>query len=187
MTTQNNIQDILASNPKIPVVTFHELDQVVPMLNALIAKNIQCIEITLRTPIAAEAIKHCQSIAPKGFSVGVGTILTEQQIQLCQDLGVDFMVSPGSTALLIQQMQASGIPYLPGVMTPSEILNAVAANCRYLKLFPFNIAGGEKALKTYANVFPQVQFCPTGGVNAGNFQNLLDLKNVLSVGGSWLV
>lgn len=187
MNIQNNIQDILASNPKIPVVTFHKLDQVAPILNTLIAKNIHCIEITLRTPIAAEAIKHCQTIAPEGFSIGVGTILEKQQVQLCQDLGVDFMVSPGSTPALIQQMQASGIPYLPGVMTPSEILNAVAENCYYLKLFPFNIAGGAKSLKTYANVFPEVQFCPTGGVNADNFQSLLDLKNVLSVGGSWLV
>lgn len=187
MTIQNNIQAILASNPKIPVVTFHTLDQVEPILNALVAQDIQCIEITLRTPIAVEAIKQCQALSLEGFSIGVGTILEEHQVQLCQELGVDFMVSPGSTPDLIQKMQASGIPYLPGVMTPSEIIAAVAANCHYLKLFPFNIAGGAKALKTYANVFPAVRFCPTGGVNADNFQSLLEMPNVLSVGGSWLV
>jgi 2-dehydro-3-deoxyphosphogluconate aldolase/(4S)-4-hydroxy-2-oxoglutarate aldolase len=187
MSIQNNIQQILAANPKIPVVTFHNLDRVDVVLNSLINQNIQCIEITLRTPIAAEAILLCRRMVPKGFSVGVGTILDEQQIQLCQELEVDFMVSPGSTPALIQQMQASGISFLPGVMTPSEISSAVAANCHYLKLFPFNIAGGAKALKTYANVFPKVHFCPTGGVNIDNFQSLLDMKNVLSVGGSWLV
>jgi 2-dehydro-3-deoxyphosphogluconate aldolase/(4S)-4-hydroxy-2-oxoglutarate aldolase len=187
MSIQNNVQHILASNPKIPVVTFHTLDQVKPTLDALIAQNIQCIEITLRTPIAAEAIKLCKSLAPEGFSIGVGTILEKHQVQLCQELGVDFMVSPGSTPSLIQAMQASGIPYLPGVMTPSEILSAVAENCHYLKLFPFNLSGGAKALKTYANVFPAIYFCPTGGVNVDNFQALLDMPNVLSVGGSWLV
>jgi 2-dehydro-3-deoxyphosphogluconate aldolase/(4S)-4-hydroxy-2-oxoglutarate aldolase len=187
MSIQNNIQDILTSNPKIPVVTFHELNQVEPTLKALVDQGIQCIEITLRTPIAVEAIQQCQVLALEGFSVGVGTILEERQVQLCQELGVDFMVSPGSSPDLIRQMQASGIPYLPGVMTPSEILAAVAANCRYLKLFPFNISGGAKALKTYANVFPAVHFCPTGGVNADNFQALLEMSNVLSVGGSWLV
>lgn len=187
MSIQNNVQAILAANSKIPVVTFHTLDQVQTVLNALIVQNIQCIEITLRTPIAAEAIKLCKRLAPEGFSIGVGTILEQQQVQLCQELGVDFMVSPGSTPSLIQAMQASGIPYLPGVMTPSEILSALAANCHYLKLFPFNLSGGIKALKTYGNVFPAVHFCPTGGVNIDNFQALLELPNVVSVGGSWLV
>ncbi len=187
MNIQNGIQQLLVANSKIPVVTFHELDQVEEVLNSLLAKNIQCIEITLRTSVAAEAIKYCQKIAPEGFSVGVGTILYKEQIELCQELEVDFMVSPGATKMLIQQMASSGIPFLPGVMTPSEILNALESSCRYLKLFPFNLAGGEKALKTYANVFPAVKFCPTGGVGAGNFQTLLDMPNVLSVGGSWLV
>jgi 2-dehydro-3-deoxyphosphogluconate aldolase/(4S)-4-hydroxy-2-oxoglutarate aldolase len=187
MSVQNNIEAVLKANSKIPVVTFHQLNEVEEVVHKLVAQDIHCIEITLRTAIAAEAIQHCQQIAPEGFSVGVGTIAQAEQVQLCKELGVDFMVSPGSPAALVQQMQASGIPYLPGVMTPTEILSAMALDCYFLKLFPFNLAGGAKAVKTYGGVFPAVKFCPTGGVNADNFQSLLDMKNVLSVGGSWLV
>ena len=187
MSVQNNIEAVLKANSKIPVVTFHKLSEVEEVVNKLVAQDINCIEITLRTPIAAEAIQHCQKIAPEGFSVGVGTIAQAEQVQLCKELGVDFMVSPGSPAALVQQMQDSGIPFLPGVMTPSEILHAMSLDCYFLKLFPFNLAGGIKAVKTYGGVFPAVRFCPTGGVNADNFQSLLDMNNVLSVGGSWLV
>ncbi len=184
---QNGISSILHQNPCIPVVTFEHIDQVEPTLNILVERQINCIEITLRTAAAVDAIRLCQKQAPSGFSVGVGTLIVSNQVQICQELGVDFMVSPGSSTHLIACMQQSGIAYLPGVMTPTEIIRAMSVQCRFLKLFPFNLAGGTKALDSYAKVFPELQFCPTGGVGADNYQSLLAKSNVLSVGGSWLI
>lgn len=187
MEIQNNIAAVLANNSLIPVVTFNKLEEVPHVLETLINQNINCIEITLRTDVAIEAIQHVQEIAPSHFSVGVGTIVNAQQVAACKQLDVDFMVSPGSSSSIIKSMQDSGIAYLPGVMTPSEIVKAMENNCYYLKLFPFNIAGGLSAVKSYGKVFPKVRFCPTGGVNASNYQELLNLDAVVAVGGSWLV
>ena len=184
---QNGISNIVAQNPCIPVVTFKHTDEVKPVLDKLAQQKINCIEITLRTDVAEAAIRLCQSLAPEHFKVGVGTIIEAQQVELCQKLAVDFMVSPGSSPFIVDCMQQSGIAFLPGVMTPSEIIRAHSANCQYLKLFPFNIAGGIKAIKSYAKVFPSIQFCPTGGVDKANYQSLLALDNVVCVGGSWLI
>jgi 2-dehydro-3-deoxyphosphogluconate aldolase/(4S)-4-hydroxy-2-oxoglutarate aldolase len=184
---QNGIRSILQQNPCIPVVTFDHVDQVEPTLNILVERQIHCIEITLRTDAAVDAIRLCKARAPSGFSVGVGTLVAPDQVQICQALGVDFMVSPGSSTHLIACMQQSGIAYLPGVMTPTEIIRAMSVQCHFLKLFPFNLAGGAKALDSYAKVFPELKFCPTGGIGADNYQSLLAKNNVLSVGGSWLI
>ena len=184
---QNGIEPILQSNSRIPVVTFNSTDEVETILQRLIYQGVNCIEITLRTDAAVASIKKCKSIAPPDFNVGVGTVISKEQVKICMDLQVDFMVSPGSSAFIVEEMQNSGIPYLPGVMTPTEIITAVGRGCSFLKLFPFNIAGGEKAIKSYSKVFPSVKFCPTGGVGKNNFQDLLDMDNVICVGGSWLV
>lgn len=187
MQIQNGIEAILEQNPLIPVVKINAVEEVEGILLHLLAQNIYCIEITLRSEAAFACIKEAISIAPKGFSVGVGTIFNSNQVQKCMELGVQFMVSPGATPSLIRAMQQSDIPFLPGVMTPSEILNAMELDCFFLKLFPYNLAGGLKALKTYGQVFSGVKFCPTGGLNADSYEEALDLENVVSVGGSWLV
>jgi 2-dehydro-3-deoxyphosphogluconate aldolase/(4S)-4-hydroxy-2-oxoglutarate aldolase len=186
MNYQNGIEAILAANSRIPVVTFSSSAQVASVLEQLEAASVSCIEITLRTAAAWEAIEHCKKIANADFKVGVGTLVNVEQVERCKSLGVDFLVSPGSSDSLIDAMQSSGIPFLPGVMTPTEIISALEKECNYLKLFPYNLAGGINALKTYASVFPQVKFCPTGGLNADNHHEVLALKNVVSVGGSWL-
>jgi 2-dehydro-3-deoxyphosphogluconate aldolase/(4S)-4-hydroxy-2-oxoglutarate aldolase len=186
MNYQNGIADILALNNRIPVVTFSSSNQVASVLEQLESAGVSCIEITLRTEAAWEAIEQCKKIANADFKVGVGTLVNAEQVERCKSLGVDFLVSPGASAVLIDSMKSSGIPYLPGVMTPSEIISALEQDCTFLKLFPYNLAGGMNALKTYASVFPQVKFCPTGGLNADNHQEVLALKNVISVGGSWL-
>lgn len=186
MNYQNGIEPILDANQRVPVVTFNNKNQVASVLEQLEAASVSCIEITLRTDAAWEAIEHCKKIAKADFKVGVGTLINAEQVARCKALGVDFLVSPGSSASLIDAMQKSGIAYLPGVMTPSEIISSLEKDCRFLKLFPYNLAGGMTALKTYASVFPQIKFCPTGGLSAENHQEVLDLKNVISVGGSWL-
>ena len=186
MNYQNGIETILFANQRVPVVTFNSKDQVATALEQLEAVSVSCIEITLRTEAAWDAIEYCKKISKTDFKVGVGTLVNAEQVARCKALGVDFLVSPGSSIRLTEAMQESGIPYLPGVMTPSEIISALENDCRFLKLFPYNLAGGMTALKTYASVFPQIKFCPTGGLGAENHQEVLDLKNVISVGGSWL-
>ncbi len=187
MQMQNGIHEILESNSIIPVITFHDTSEVESTVQALVEKDIHCIEITLRTEVAFDCIELCKQIAPSNFQVGVGTIMHSSQIQLCRQLDVDFLVSPGSSEKLVSYLFISGIPFLPGVMTPSEIIKMQFNDCRYLKLFPFNIAGGEKALKSYGKVFPEIKFCPTGGINKDNYQQILGYENVMSVGGSWVL
>ena len=186
MNVQNNIESILKNNPLIPVVTLNNAEQTKDTLATLKAKNISCIEITLRTEKAFDCISFAKKIVGNEFSIGVGTITNADQIEQCKALNVDFMVSPGSSTILVQKMQDTGIPYLPGVMTPSEIMQMMALNCKFLKLFPYNLAGSNTALKTYQGLFPGIKFCPTGGIGNKNFNEVLKMKNVISVGGSWL-
>lgn len=183
---QNNIVEILRSNQLIPVVTIHDRAELDRVFEQLKAKNITCIEITLRTEYAWEAIQTAKKVYGNEFKIGVGTITSVAAIERCVDLQVDFMVSPGLTSSMVQAFEKSGIAFLPGVATPSEILNAMDLGWRYLKFFPAHLFGGLKALQTYNSLFPAVTFCPTGGINADNYPEYLALKNVLSVGGSWI-
>ena len=184
---QNNIEKILKENPLIPVATIENLSDVDTIYKVLSNKGIKCIEITLRTPIAWEAVKLFKEKYGAEFKVGVGTIISPDDILRCVNLRVDFMVSPGLTASMIQQFDFSGIPFLPGVSTASEIIRGIDLGWEYFKFFPADLFGGTKALKSYAAIFKNVQFCPTGGVNNDNYEEYLELDNVLSVGGSWLL
>jgi 2-dehydro-3-deoxyphosphogluconate aldolase/(4S)-4-hydroxy-2-oxoglutarate aldolase len=183
---QNNIADILRSNQLIPVVTIHDRAELDRIFQRLKTKNITCIEITLRTDYAWEAIQTAKQVYGKEFKIGVGTITSVEAIERCMNLQVDFMVSPGLTTNLARAFEDSGIAFLPGVATPSEIISAMEQGFRYLKFFPAHLFGGLKALQTYSALFPMVTFCPTGGINKDNYPEFLALKNVLSVGGSWL-
>lgn len=186
MKYQNNVQSVLDRHQLIPVVSFDSLEEVEPCVERLLEQGVNCIEITLRTEVAMAAIERAIALAPDSFDVGVGTVLATAQVDRLKAAGVDFMVSPGSSPTLLQAMQKSGIPYLPGVMTPSEIIQAMEQDCYFLKLFPFNLAGGTKALKAYKNVFSQVKFCPTGGIGKDTYEEVLAFENVMAVGGSWL-
>lgn len=183
---QNNIQDVMQRHPIIPVVTLNNTEEVFEIANKLLTQNIRCAEITLRTDFALEGIKLMQEKFPE-IEVGVGTIVHVEQIEQVKALGVKFMVSPGATPTLLKAMQDSGIPYLPGVVTPSEVIQGMEMNLRYFKFFPASIFGGLDTLKAYGQVFPQCYFCPTGGLNATNYQEFLGLKNILCVGGSWML
>ena len=187
MKNQFEIRSLLADHPIVPVVNIEDLTQVDSIIERLIAQDIRCIEITLRSAVAMKAIQRALKIAPKTFSVGVGTIVSPTQVKDCARLGVDFMVSPGLTDDLSIAFDSAHIPFLPGVMTPSEIVSAMQRGYDTLKLFPFNLAGGITALKTYGNVFPEVKFCPTGGLNENNCDEAAALPNVICVGGSWVL
>jgi 2-dehydro-3-deoxyphosphogluconate aldolase/(4S)-4-hydroxy-2-oxoglutarate aldolase len=187
MENQFGIRNILRENTIIPVVNIENVDHVESILAKLQEQGINCIEITLRSACAMEAIEKAMAIRPEGFSVGVGTIVVPSQVQDCAKLGVDFMVSPGLSSELISALNEAQLPFLPGVMTPSEIIRGLNQGWNTFKLFPFNLAGGITALKTYSGVFPNVTFCPTGGLNSENYKACLELDNVMSVGGSWVL
>lgn len=183
---QNGIQDVMQRHSIIPVVTLNNPAEVTEIANKLLAQNIHCAEITLRTDFALKGIELMQEQFPE-IEVGVGTIINAEQIAQVKALGVKFLVSPGATPTLLKTMRDSGIPYLPGVVTPSEIIQGMEMNLRYFKFFPASIFGGLDTLKAYGQVFPQCYFCPTGGLNESNYQEFLALKNILCVGGSWML
>ncbi|MDB9775511.1 bifunctional 4-hydroxy-2-oxoglutarate aldolase/2-dehydro-3-deoxy-phosphogluconate aldolase [Vicingaceae bacterium] len=186
MDNQNKIGTILSSSSVIPVVSFDKGDNPVEFVNFLIKQGINCIEVTLRNDFAIEAIRLIKKSLPENFYLGVGTVVNASQVDELKKIGVDFMVSPGSNLELIKIMQQSGIAFLPGVSTPSEIIGAIQLGLTYLKFFPANLFGGINALKTYSSVFPNIIFCPTGGISQMNYIEFLDLPNVISVGGTWI-
>lgn len=184
---QNNIRKILKANPVIPVVSFNSIEEVEPAINLLIGKGINCIEITLRNDNAFSCVKAAKKLNISGFHVGIGTIVSEEQIKQVADIAVDFMVSPGMNKNLSNTFNNSGIPFIPGIATPSEIILGMELGWDTFKFFPANLFGGTKALKTYGSVFPNVLFCPTGGISEDSYKSYLELSNVISVGGSWLI
>ncbi|MFT5819235.1 MAG: 2-dehydro-3-deoxyphosphogluconate aldolase/(4S)-4-hydroxy-2-oxoglutarate aldolase [Crocinitomix sp.] len=183
---QNNILEILKENPLIPVVTISHLNEIDKIYIKLKSKNVRCIEITLRTPVSREAVKIFKERYGDDFKVGVGTIVSVEDVQFCVENKVDFMVSPGLAPAMIEPLESSGIPFIPGVSTPSEIMSGLECGWSYFKFFPANLFGGVDAMKTYSAIFPNVLFCPTGGINERNYKDFLRLDNVISVGGSWL-
>lgn len=180
-----SILDVLRAGPVIPVIAIERLEHAVPLARALVAGGVRVLEITLRTPVALQAI---QAIAThvKSAIIGAGTITRPEEFDLCRRAGAVFGVSPGLTAELAAAANASGLPLLPGVMTPSEVIAARAAGFRQLKLFPAQQAGGTAMLRALAGPFPDTVFCPTGGIRAADAAEYLALANVACVGGSWL-
>jgi 2-dehydro-3-deoxyphosphogluconate aldolase/(4S)-4-hydroxy-2-oxoglutarate aldolase len=187
MSKQFNIREVLSKHTIIPVVNITDINKVESIIETLTNQSINCIEITLRSDIAFEAIAKAISIKPKEFKVGVGTIVNAKQVSKCIALNVDFMVSPAISNEVPSAFEKSKIPFLPGVMPPSEIISGIEKGWDTFKLFPFNLAGGIKALKTSGGVFNQIKFCPTGGLSENNYEECLALNNVISVGGSWVL
>ena len=184
---QNNIRGVLEKHQVIPVVTINNEEEVDGIISGLIEKGIFCIEVTLRTAFALSAIEIIKEKYGHQVSVGVGTVVSKEQIEAVQALHVDFIVSPGINAELGSYLMESGIPFIPGVATPSDILVGLQLGWDTFKFFPANLFGGIDALKTYGQVFPSVIFCPTGGINGETYDSYLELKNVISVGGSWMM
>jgi len=181
-----NIHALLRLAPVIPVIVIDELEHAVPLARALIAGGIRVMEVTLRTPAALQAVSAIAHQV-EGAIVGVGTITQAEDFDRAIKAGAIFGVSPGLTPALAEASRASGLPLLPGVMTPSEVMAARDAGFGALKLFPAQQAGGIGMLKALHGPFPELRFCPTGGIGPDSAADFLALPNVACVGGSWLV
>ncbi|WP_332856324.1 bifunctional 4-hydroxy-2-oxoglutarate aldolase/2-dehydro-3-deoxy-phosphogluconate aldolase [Duganella sp. S19_KUP01_CR8] len=176
--------DIMRTSAVIPVIAIDEPEHAVPLARALVAGGIRVLEVTLRTKHGLAAIKAMSEV--EGAIVGVGTLTQPEKFAAARDAGAVFGVSPGLTSALIAAAKSSGLPLLPGVMTPSEVMAAREHGFRQLKLFPAVPAGGIGMLNAIGGPLPDVMFCPTGGISQETASQFLALKNVACVGGSWL-
>ena len=183
MTT--SVADIVRIGPVIPVLAFESAEQGEGVSRALHAGGVKVLEITLRTEAGLAAIERAAGLA-SDIVVGVGTLTSPRQCEQAKKAGAKFGVSPGLTRDLHKAAQDAGLPLLPGVMTPSDILLALELGYDILKLFPAQQAGGVPMLKALNGPFPGLKFCPTGGISAETAPSFLALPNVVCVGGSWL-
>ncbi len=183
----SDIRSLMRLGPVIPVIVIDELKRAVPLARALVAGGVRVLELTLRTAVALDAIRAIASEV-EGAVVGVGTITRGDVIPRAIDAGAVFGVSPGLTPEIVAAAKAHPeLPLLPGVMTPTEVMAARAAGFDALKLFPAQPAGGVEMLKALSGPFPDILFCPTGGIDAASAPKFLALPNVACVGGSWIV
>lgn len=173
------------ARPVMPVLVIEDLELALDLAHALHAGGVEVLEVTLRTPCALEAVSRIRKELPQ-LLVGSGTVIHAEQFREALDAGAQFAVSPGFTTRLASAAEACGMPYLPGAMTPSEVLQALECGYRSLKLFPANGATSVKMLKSFKGPFTGIRFCPTGGVTPDNLLSFLRLPNVACVGGTWI-
>lgn len=178
------ILDVLRDAPVVVVVVIDDADDAVPLANALAAGGLRAIEVTLRTPAALDAIERIVG-SVEGMTVAAGTVTRPEDVARVAKLGVDFAVSPGCTSQLAAASAQAGLPLLPGVATPSEIMLGREHGARTFKFFPAAQLGGAKMLGALGELFPDARFCPSGGIDADNAADYLELRNVAAVGGSW--
>ena len=181
-----SIEKILSSAPVVPVVVIEKLEDAAPLARALYNGGLKALEITLRTPIAAEAVKLMKEAVPEAY-VGTGTVVDKATFNASVEAGADFMVSPGVNDELLALAKDTDIPFLPGAATPSEVMKLASHGFNFLKFFPAEAAGGTAMLKSIGGPLPQVTFCPTGGISLETAPNYLALKNVICVGGTWML
>ena len=179
------MRDLLAGNTVIPVIVIDRVEDAVPLAKALIAGGLKVLEVTLRTAAAEEGIRQIVQQVP-GAIVGTGTVCTADQIKLSEDLGCQFMVSPGSTDKLLAAAAKSSIGLLPGISSASEMMRCMEHGYQDFKFFPAEAAGGAAMIKSLSGPFSEARICPTGGIGLHNVMEYLSLPNVLCVGGSWI-
>ncbi|MGW7042323.1 bifunctional 4-hydroxy-2-oxoglutarate aldolase/2-dehydro-3-deoxy-phosphogluconate aldolase [Streptomyces avermitilis] len=177
---------VLDLAPVVPVVVVEDAADAVPLARALVAGGLPAIEVTLRTPAALDAIRAVAAEVPDAV-VGAGTVITPAQVADSAAAGARFLVSPGWTEELLAAMQGSGLPFLPGVSTTSEVVALLERGVREMKFFPARAAGGTDYLRSLAGPLPQARFCPTGGIALASAPAYLELPNVGCVGGSWML
>ena len=180
-----NTLELASHGPVIPVIVIQRLQDAVPLAQALVAGGVRVLELTMRTPVALAAIEAIARAVPEAL-VGAGTIRSAADARAAKDAGSVFGVSPGYTAEVGAACRAAGLPLLPGVATASEVMAAQADGLGFLKFFPATAAGGLPMLKALGGPFPDVVFCPTGGITAETAPQFLALPNVAVCGGSWL-
>ncbi|MBY6119771.1 bifunctional 4-hydroxy-2-oxoglutarate aldolase/2-dehydro-3-deoxy-phosphogluconate aldolase [Mameliella alba] len=170
--------------PVIPVLVVDDVATARPLAEALVAGGLPVLEVTLRTPVALDAIREMAQV--EGGIVGAGTLLTPQDVAAAKEAGAKFGVSPGATDRLLQACEDADLPLLPGAATSSEAMRLLERGYSVQKFFPAEANGGVPALKSIGAPIPQVRFCPTGGVSPANAPDYLALSNTLCVGGSWV-
>jgi 2-dehydro-3-deoxyphosphogluconate aldolase/(4S)-4-hydroxy-2-oxoglutarate aldolase len=185
MSHSMQMTEILCASTVIPVVNIEKPENAIPIAKALRAGGIRVIEITLRTQYGLDAISAITKAVPNVI-VGAGSVTRAEQFQFVKDAGAMFAVSPGLTAPLINAAHHSGLPFLPGVMTPTEAMLAREAGFFALKLFPAVLAGGIAMLKALSGPLQDLVFCPTGGITHQTAAAFLECSNVSCIGGSWL-
>ena len=182
---KSDMSSILNISPVMPVIVIEKLEFAVPLARVLYEGGLHVLEVTLRTSVALEAIRAIRTELPDVI-VGAGTVINENSLLSSIDAGAQFIVSPGCTPSLVDAALAKGIPFLPGVSTPSEMMELLDRGITTMKFFPAEAAGGIAMLKAIGGPMPQISFCPTGGVNPDNAKTYLELDNVACVGGSWI-
>lgn len=180
------MRELLNQTPVMPILTLHDADKAADVARALLAGGVSVFEVVLRTPAAVDAVKNIRREVPQA-RVGMGTLMTPQDVDTAMAAGAMFGVSPGLTDELAQAVQSHPWPFLPGVATASEVMAARRWGFRELKFFPAQGSAGVKWLSDMAGVFPDVQFCPTGGIRPPDIPAYLALANCNTVGGSWVV
>lgn len=177
--------ELLNTSPVMPVVVVDDVADAVPVARALLAGGIRVIELTLRTPVALDAIERVASEVPE-ILVGAGTVTTPEQAKQAAGAGASFLVTPGCTERLLEAAFGTGLPFLPGASTVSEAMRLAEHGLTALKFFPAEAAGGTAFLRAIAGPLPQLRFCPTGGITPGNAPGYLALPSVGCVGSTWL-
>ncbi|MFD4692655.1 bifunctional 4-hydroxy-2-oxoglutarate aldolase/2-dehydro-3-deoxy-phosphogluconate aldolase [Streptomyces sp. NPDC058463] len=177
---------VLDLAPVVPVVVLQDAADAVPLARALVAGGLPAIEVTLRTPAALDAIRAIAAEVPDAV-VGAGTVISVSHVTETVAAGARFLVSPGWTDTLLDAMKASGVPFLPGVSTTSEVVALLERGVTEMKFFPAEAAGGTAYLKALSAPLPQARFCPTGGISLASAPSYLALPNVGCIGGSWMV
>lgn len=183
---QNRAESLLLQAGILPVITVDSLDQARAVTDALLEGGLPAIELTLRTPVAMEALATLKRERPE-LVVGAGTVLTEAQMRQSIDAGADFLVTPGTPPLLADLLAAAPIPVVPGAATPTEFLALMGRGFRVCKLFPASAVGGLQMLKGLAGPLAELKLCPTGGISEDTAAQYLSQPNVLCIGGSWMV
>jgi 2-dehydro-3-deoxyphosphogluconate aldolase / (4S)-4-hydroxy-2-oxoglutarate aldolase len=178
-------ESVLDVVPVMPVVVVEDVAAAVPLARALVAGGLPAVELTLRTPAALDAIRSIADEVPE-ILVGAGTVLSAGQAKQAADAGACFLVSPGTTPGLLSGMADTGLPFLPGTATVSEVLTVLEAGLTEMKFFPAEASGGVAFLKSVAGPVPDARFCPTGGITADTAPAYLGLPNVGCVGGTWI-
>jgi len=182
----NSIKSILTMSPVMPVLVINKVDKVEHLFEALIKGNLKVVEITLRTSCALKVIEIASKKFPS-LMVGAGTVLNEKDLQDIKSAGASFAVSPGSTISLATKALDMKFPFLPGIANSSDIMNLISLGYKSFKFFPAEAAGGINYIKSLNGPFPDIVFCPTGGVNQENATEWLKQNNVICVGGSWII
>lgn len=178
-------EEIFAAGPVVPVLVINDVEKAVPLAKALMEGGIKVLEVTLRTPAAIDVIKRIAEEVPDSL-IGAGTVTNAQQLKAVVEAGAKFAISPGMTADLLKAGMDADIPLIPGISSTSDLMKGKDAGYTHMKFFPAEASGGVKAIKSISGPFPDVTFCPTGGIGPNNYNDYLALNNVKCVGGSWL-